>query len=46
MNPNDSFDRNAKTVDKNARYTNLEMYLNSLVHDIMVAGSSGGTIVR
>lgn len=39
-------DGNEKTIDKNGQYTNLEMYLNSLVHDIMVAGSVGGSIVE
>ncbi|MBQ8519810.1 MAG: pectate lyase, partial [Bacteroides sp.] len=37
LNPNDPSDGTAKTVDKRDAYTNLEMYLNSLVQDIMEA---------
>lgn len=46
LNPRKRADGIEKTVDKNGQYTNLEMYLNSLVHDIMAAGSAGGTVVR
>lgn len=35
-----------KNIDVNGQYTNLEMYLNSLVYDIMIAGNEGGTIVE
>lgn len=46
LNPNDKADGNAKTVDKRGQYTNLEMYLNSLVHHIMEECTKGGTIVE
>lgn len=45
LNPRKA-DGNEKTVDKNGQYTNLEMYLNSLVHEIMIAGNAGGTVVE
>ena len=35
LNPNDPSDRNEKTVDSNKEYTNLEMYMNSLVCTII-----------
>lgn len=35
LNPNDSSDRNEKTVDSNSEYTNQEMYMNSLVCTII-----------
>lgn len=35
LNPNDPSDRNEKTVDSNREYTNLEMYMNSLVCTII-----------
>ena len=35
-----------KTVDENGEYTNLEMYLNSLVQDIMDKCREGGTVVE
>lgn len=46
LNPRIKADGNEKTVDKNGQYTNLEMYLNSLVHDIMIAGNEGGTMIH
>lgn len=46
LNPADPSDGNATTVDVHGRYTNLEMYLNSLVQDIMVKGASNGTVVE
>ena len=46
LNPNDKADGTSKTVDKRGQYTNLEMYLNSLVHDIMVGCTQGGTMVE
>lgn len=46
LNPSDASDGNATTVDKHGKYTNLEMYLNSLVQDIMVKGVNGGTVVE
>ena len=33
-------------VDENGEYTNLEMYLNSLVQDIMDKCREGGTVVE
>ena len=41
MNPNDAFDG---TVINEEGYTNLEMYLNSLVADITAAQYEGGTV--
>ena len=35
LNPHDASDGNGKTIDKYGQYTNLEMYMNSLVHDII-----------
>lgn len=35
LDPNDSSDRNKKMIDVNGKYTNLEMYMNSLVHGIV-----------
>ncbi len=37
-------DANERTVDVNGKYTNIEMYMNSLVHGIMAAGSKGGAV--
>lgn len=43
LNPNDKSDGNAKTIDTTKGwYTNLEVYLNSLVEDIMKAGMADG----
>lgn len=46
LNPKKSADGKEKTVDKNGKYTNLEMYLNSLVHEIMKNGATGGSVVE
>lgn len=46
LNPKKSADGKEKTVDKYGKYTNLEMYLNNLVHEIMVNGAAGGLIVE
>ena len=35
LDPNDSSDGNKKMIDVNGKYTNLEMYMNSLVHGII-----------
>ena len=41
LNPNDASDRNFYTIDATKkRYTNLEVYLNSLVQDIMTDGNA------
>ena len=43
LNPNDKNDGNAKTIDtEKGWYTNLEVYLNSLVESIMKAGMADG----
>ena len=43
LNPNDNSDANLKTIDtEKGWYTNLEVYLNSLVEDIMKAGMADG----
>ena len=43
LNPNDKSDGNAKTIDTTKGwYTNLEVYLNSLVESIMKAGMADG----
>lgn len=46
LNPKKSADGKETTIDKNGKYTNLEMYLNSLVHEIMVNGTAGGSVVE
>lgn len=42
LNPHDASDGNGKTVDKNGKYTNLEMYMNSLVHELVTAQNEKG----
>jgi hypothetical protein len=42
LNPNLKSDGNTKTLDPKGWYTNLEVYANSLVEDIMKAGNSDG----
>ena len=43
LNPNDKSDGNAKTIDtEKGWYTNVEVYANSLVEDIMQAGMADG----
>lgn len=37
LNPNDASDAAAYTIDKNGYYTNIEVYCNSLVEDLMKA---------
>ena len=46
LNPKKSADGKEMTIDKNGKYTNLEMYLNSLVHEIMVNGATGGSVIE
>ncbi len=43
LNPDNASDGNAKTLDPDGNYTNLEMYLHYLVKDIVKAQSEGGT---
>ena len=43
LNRNDATDAAAVSIDKNGRYTNLEMYLHYLVKDIVAAQTEGGT---
>lgn len=40
LNPNDASDGNTTTLDSKGLYTNLEVYMNSLVQEIMVAGNA------
>ena len=40
LNPSDDSDGNAYTIDTKGFYTNLEVYLNSLVEDIMKGGNA------
>ena len=40
LNPNDATDAISYTLDSKNYYTNLEVYLNSIVQDIMLAGNS------
>ncbi len=40
LDPHDGSDANTYTVDSKGWYTNLEIYLNSLVEDIMIGGNS------
>lgn len=42
FDPNDASDRNGKTVDEEGTYTNLEMYMNSLVQKIVEEQNKGG----
>ena len=40
LNPSDDSDGNAYTIDSKGYYTNLEVYLNSIVEDIMKGGNA------
>ena len=40
LNPNDASDANTYTLDSKGWYTNIEVYANSLVEDIMKAGNA------
>lgn len=42
LNPNNASDANAKTLDPIGYYTNIEVYCNSLVQDIMISGTADG----
>ncbi len=43
LDPKKAEDAQAKTLDKNGRYTNLEMYLHYLVKDIVTGQNQGTT---
>jgi hypothetical protein len=43
LNPNDASDGNTYMLDTKRWYTNVEVYLNSLVEDIMKEGNAGAT---
>lgn len=40
LNPNDASDANAYTLDSKGWYTNVEVYINSIVENIMKAGNA------
>lgn len=40
LNPNDASDASAYTIDKKGYYTNIEVYCNALVEDLMKAGNA------
>ena len=40
LNPNDASDALKTTVDTQGMYTNIEVYCNSLVQDIMLGGNT------
>ena len=42
LNPNDASDAASKTIDPLGWYSNLEVYVNSLVQDIVIEGNAGG----
>jgi hypothetical protein len=46
LDPNDKLDGNAKSMDIHGQYTNLEMYINGLVHDIMMRCRENGTVMN
>ena len=43
LNPSSAADGNVISLDKNGRYTNLEMYLHYLVKDIVTGQNQGTT---
>ncbi len=43
LNPSSAADGNVISLDKNGRYTNLEMYLHYLVKDIVTAQNQGAS---
>jgi Pectate lyase. len=45
LNPALATDRNDKNVDPKGEYTNLEVYINSLVEDITNNQNNGGTLI-
>lgn len=45
LDSKDANDANAISIDKNGRYTNLEMYLHYLVREVVAAGNEGGNYI-
>ena len=41
LNPHDASDANKTSIDTEGCYTNIEVYCNSLVQDIMIGGNAG-----
>ena len=46
LNKSDKNDAGQVTLDKNSRYTNLEMYLHYLVKDIVAGQNAGGSYMK
>ena len=46
LNKSDKDDATLVTLDKNNRYTNLEMYLHYLVKDIVAGQNAGGNYMK
>ena len=46
LNKTDKTDAGAVILDKNGRYTNLEMYLHYLVKDIVAGQNAGGNYMK
>lgn len=46
LDPNYALDGNMRTIDIHGKYSNLEMYMNSLVKDIMDQCTEGGNVVE
>jgi hypothetical protein len=46
LNKSDKNDGTQVTLDKNGRYTNLEMYLHYLVKDIVAGQNAGGNYTK
>ena len=46
LNTKDRNDAALVTLDKNGRYTNLEMYLHYLVKDIVTGQNAGGNYMK
>ena len=46
LDKSNASDGAAKSLDKNNRYTNLEMYLHYLVKDVVAAQNAGGSYVK